>query len=129
MQGHPGGIPIRPEMMEYTPILCDWKEYIFHRGSSWDAQSLSGCGIIPGGKENDKARQVVFFTPLNPFGNAPDEEKPHDNFTVPQKVHHTTCWKHNHDAEKWIKLSRPQDQGVQFWQTKSFAIISARRLH
>ena len=46
------------------------------------------------------------------------------NYTVPQKVHNTTHWKHNQDAVHWIKLSRAQDQGVQFWQTKSFAIIT-----
>ena len=43
------------------------------------------------GKENDKARHVVFFTPLNPFCDDPDEETLHDDHTVPQKVHHQTC--------------------------------------
>ena len=83
-----------------------------------------GSGLIPGGKENDKARQTVFFTPLHPFGNNPDEEKPLDDDIVPQKVHHKIYWKHNQDAVHWIKLPRAQDQGLQFWQTKSFAIIT-----
>ena len=60
-----------------------------------------GSGLIPGGKENDKARQAVFFTPLDPFGNDPHEEKPHDEYTVPQKEHYKTHWKHNQDAENW----------------------------
>ena len=90
----------------------------------WNTQSILESGIIPGGKENDKARQAVFCTPLNPFGNDPDEEKPHDDHTVPQKVHYQTCWKHNQDAVCWIKSSRAQDQGLQFWHTKSFAIIT-----
>ena len=42
---------------------------------------------IPGGQENFKARQAVFFTPLNPFGDDPDEEKPHGDHIVLQKVH------------------------------------------
>ena len=67
---------------------------------------------------------AVFFTPLNPFGNDPDEEKPHGDHTVPQKVHYQTYWKHDQDAENWIKLSRAQDQGLQFWQTKSFALVT-----
>ena len=71
-----------------------------------------------GRKESDKARQAVFFTPLNPFGNDPDQEKPH------QKVHYQIYWKHNQDAVYWIKLSIAQDQGLQFWQTKSFVIIT-----
>ena len=80
-----------------------------------------GSGILLGGKENDKA---VFFTPLNPFGNDPDEEKSHNDYTVPQKVHYKTNWKHNQDAVLWITLSRAQDQGLRFWQTKSFAIVT-----
>ena len=32
-------------------------------------------------------------------------------------------WKRNQDAVYWIKLSRAQDQGLQFWQTKSLAVI------
>ena len=34
--------------------------------------SILGSGLIPGGIENDKVRQAVFFTPLYPFGNDPD---------------------------------------------------------
>ena len=49
--------------------------------SSWEAQSVLGSGLILGGKENDKSRQAVFFTLLDPFGNIPDEEKPHDDHT------------------------------------------------
>ena len=71
-----------PCVMGYTIIPCDWKEYIFHKGSSCDAQSVLVSGLIPGGKENDKSRQTVFITPLDPFGNNPDEEKPHDDYTI-----------------------------------------------
>ena len=70
-QGHSGGIPISPELMNYTFIPHKWKEYIFHRGISWNFQSILVSGIIPGGKENDKARRAFFFTPLNPFGDDP----------------------------------------------------------
>ena len=59
-------------------------------------------GIIPGGKDNDKARQAVFFTPLKTFGNDQDEEEPHDDCTVPRKVHYQTSWKRNQGAKNWI---------------------------
>ena len=61
---------------------------------------------------------------MDPFGNDPEEEKPHDDHTVLQIVHYPTYWKYNQDAVFWIKSSRAQDQGLQFWQTKSFAIIT-----
>ena len=39
-QGHSGGIPISPEIMRYTLIPYNWKEYLYHRGSSWVFQSV-----------------------------------------------------------------------------------------
>ena len=97
IQGHSGGFPIKPEMLGYTIILDDWKESFFQRRSSWDAPSLLGSGLIPGGKENDKSRQAVFFTP-----------QPHDDNADPQKVHYKTFWKHNQDAVYWIKFPEPK---------------------
>ena len=70
-----------------------------------------------------KARQAVFLTPTNPLGNDPDEE-PHDDYTVPQKILHVTRWKHNKNAVYCVRLSKAQDQGLEFWQTKSFAIMT-----
>ena len=60
--------------MEYIRIPYKWKEYIFHRGCSSSIQSIRENGLIPGGKESDKGRQTIFFTPLNPFGGDSDEE-------------------------------------------------------
>ena len=41
-----------------------------------------------------------------------------------KKVHFHSHWKRNQDAVHWIKLSRAQDRGLQFSQTRSFAIIT-----
>ena len=79
--------------------------------------------MIPGGKESDKGRETVFFTPLNPFGGDDDEEEHRDDYTVPQKVHYHSHWKHNQDAVCWVKLSRAKGQRLQFLQTKSHAIM------
>ena len=83
-----------------------------------------GNGWIPGRKEKDKARQPVFPTPTNPFGNDLEEEELHDDYTVPQKVLYVTRWKHDQNAVHCVRLSRAQDQGLEFWQTKSFAIMT-----
>ena len=34
IQGHSSGIPIMPELMGYTSVPCNWKDFIFHRGCS-----------------------------------------------------------------------------------------------
>ena len=74
IQGHSGGIPIGPEMMNFTLVAYNWKEHIYHRGNSWNFQSILVSGIIPGGKENDKARQAVLCKILNLFGNDQEEK-------------------------------------------------------
>ena len=39
--------------------------------------------------EDEKVRQedTIFFAPLNPFGDNPDEEEPSDDLSKPRKVH------------------------------------------
>ena len=48
-----------------------------------------------GRKEDDRARQSVFCTALNPFGQVPEEGEPHFDYTVPQKQSFETQWKRN----------------------------------
>ena len=105
----------------------------FHRGCSWNVQSKLGSGLIPGGKESDKARQAVFFTPLNPSWWK-SKRRTQWYYDVPQKVHYHSHWKRNQDAGCWIKLAKHKIWDS-FWQTKSFTIITrnpqscAKRLH
>ena len=88
--------------MVYGFVPRNWKRYVIHRGLSWNVRSILGTGLVPGGKEEDKARQAVSLTPTNLFGNAPGEEAPHDDYTVPQKVPYVTRWKHDHNAVQWV---------------------------
>ena len=48
------------------------------------------------------------------FGHDREEEEPHDNFTVPQKAASVTKWKNNENAVCWVRLSKAQDQGLEF---------------
>ena len=36
-------------------------------------------------------------------------------------MHYHSSWKSNQDAVDWVKLSRAQEEGLRFWQTKSHA--------
>ena len=74
--------------------------------------------------EDEKAKKEDRpFTPLNPFGDNPDEEEPCDDLSKHRKVHYHSKWKTRQDAVYWINLARAQDKGLQFWQTRSHAII------
>ena len=37
-----GGLPLSPELMKYTLVPCDWKKYLYHRGSQWCFSVYSG---------------------------------------------------------------------------------------
>ena len=100
-----------------------WKEFLFHRGCSYDVTSILKSGLIAAGRESKEGRQTIFFTPLHPFEDNPDEEVPGDDPSKPRKVHHHSKWKSRQDAVYWINLARAQDKGLQFWQTRSRAII------
>ena len=124
IQGHSGGIAVDPNSMGYFLISQQWKKHLYQRGLSWTYQSALEHGLIPGGKEKDKARQAVFLTLTNPSGNDPEEERAHGDLTVPQKGPSITSWKPTQNAVFWVRLSEAEDLGLEFWQTKSFAIMT-----
>ena len=48
----------------------------------------------------------------------------HGDLTVPQKGPSITSWKPTQNAVFWVRLSEAEDLGLEFWQTKSFAIMT-----
>ena len=55
-----------------------------------------------GRKRDRHSSTSSLFRAFEFCGNDPDEEKPHNDFSVPQKVHFKAHWKHNQDAVYWI---------------------------
>ena len=46
-----------------------------------------------------------------------------DDFTEPRMEHYRCKWRPSQDAVYWVNLARAQDEGLQFWQTRSDAIV------
>ena len=109
--------------MSHVAIPYKLKEFLFHRGCSVHVTSILKSGLIAGRRESKEGRLTIFFTPLNPFGNNPDEEEPSDDLSKPRKVHCHSKGKNYQDAVHWINLARAQDKGLRFWQTRSHAVI------
>ena len=116
-----GGNMIASQLMGHVIIRHNWKEFVFHRDCSFNINSILESGLIAGGRESKEGRQTIFFTPLTLFEENPDEEAFGDDLS--RKVHDHSIWEHGQDVVNWVKLSRAQDQGFGFWQTKSNAII------
>ena len=116
IQGCTGGNMIAPELMCHVTIPYQWKELPV-------SSRILTSGLVAGGRESKEGRQTIFFAPLNPFGDSPDEEETGDDLSKPRKIHYHSKWKARQDAVYWINLARAQDKGPQLWQTRSHAVI------
>ena len=83
--------------------------------------SIIHSGLIAGGKDTKEGRQTVFFTAEDPKSDSQKEE--YQEVSKPRMVQYKTKWKVFHDAIWWINLRTAQDEGLEFWQTRSNAII------
>ena len=63
MQGYTGGEMIEPETMGHVLILFKWKQFVFHRGCSFNLKSTLGAGLNAGERGGHESRHTVFFTP------------------------------------------------------------------
>ena len=66
-------------------------------------------------------RRFFFSTSPDPMSKEPDEE--YQYLLRPRKVHNMSNWEVTQDAIYWINLRQAQDKGLQFWQTRSHAVI------
>ena len=90
IQGHNGWNMKAPELMGHVATPFEWKEFLFHRGCSFNVTSILKTRLIAGGRESKQGRQAIFFTPLNPFGDNPDEEQPSDDHLSKPRKFSTT---------------------------------------
>ena len=72
---------IAPELMGHVPIPFNWKEFVFHRGCSFNLET----GLIKGGKGTKEGRHTIFFTLFNAFGENSDEEEHSDDISLDQE--------------------------------------------
>ena len=128
IQGHSGGIIISPRLMNYVMNPYRWKQFIYHVGRARDQYSVAEAGLVAGGKERKEGRQMIFFTPLDPFNSDANEAEPITDVKKPRKVHYQIRWRSEQDAMYWIYLFTAQDAGLEFWQTGSNAIITYQSL-
>ena len=105
-QRHTGGNVIAPELMGHVAIPFKWKEFLFYRGCSFDVTSILKSGLIAEERESKEGRQTIFFTPLNLFGDNPDEEELSEDFCeMRTKVLQQTTQNHRASGNRCEVLS------------------------
>ena len=77
---------------------------------------------MPEEKKQKKEDKPPFYT-TQPFRERRRRRSSSWRPVSPKKCSYYSNWKHDQDVVYWVKLSRVQDQGLRFWQTKSHAII------
>ena len=107
IQGHSGNNLVDPTVQDNVLLLEVFTEYIFHVGNVSEIYSLVNSGMITGGKGLEGERQSVFFITVNPMDND-------------QSMEEIRC---NLDKPTLIDLKLAQKKGLQFYQTRSHAIV------
>ena len=58
---------IESEMMGHVLRPLNRKEFVFHRGCSFNLKSILGAELIAEGREGRESRHTIFFTPFEPM--------------------------------------------------------------
>ena len=117
-----GGNLMAPELMGHVAIPQKRKEFLFHRGCLFNVTSILKAGLIAGGRESKEGRHTIFFTPLNPFGDNPDEEE-----RWPIKIEKNTPLQQveEHSGRRLLRqFSTSTRERLRFWQTTSHDVIA-----
>ena len=97
-------------------------EYIYHFGCAVSLHSITNSGLIAGGQNSSRERRTVFFTAVNPM-NRNHKDPQELDLTKPRLAHYKQKWKRHQDTENWVDIQLAQRKGLQFYQTRSNAII------
>ena len=90
-------------------------------GSSWDLNYFCSAGLITGGRNAKTGRQKYFLTAVDPLDTrmtTPRVEEGH-----PRMLQYKLKLRAAYDTVCWFDLRSAQNKGLEFWQTKSNAIV------
>ena len=122
LQGHSERNLIDPALQDNVIIHSNFFQYFYHVGCAFNLHFIISSGLIPGGQSSIK-RQTVFFLPIDPRDTS--HKDPDDiDLNVPRHAQYLhKAWKRHQDAVYWVDINLAIKKGLQFYQTRSNAII------
>ena len=117
IEGHSGGEQIIPALQDNALLPSDFAEYIYHVGSFYDMHSLIRSGLIPGGEDDKKGRQTVFFTTVNPMSLHVHKQRDYD-VTKPRIAVYIK-WKIHQNTVYWTNLDGCLEEGIDVLTNKT----------
>ena len=122
LQGHSGRNFIDPSLQDNVVIPSNFFQYIYHIGCAFNLHFIINSGLTPGGQNSSK-RQTVFFLPVDPMDKSLKDPDDID-LNVPRHAQYLhNAWKRHQDAVFWVDINLAIKKGLQFYQTRSNAII------
>ena len=122
LQVHSGRNPIDPSLQDYVWIPKNFFEYIYHIGCAISSHSITNSGLTAGGQKSSRDRQTVFFTAVNPMHK--DQRDPQElDLIEPRLASYKQKWKVPQDTVYWVDIQLAQRKGLNFYLTRSNAII------
>ena len=123
IQGHAGST-LNPALQDNVLLPEGFTEYVYQVGNGKELRSTVNHGLIRGGVSLRTGRQAVFFTIVNPMDNQDGVGRNPmrlvtSNNRVIQKYLETLL----QNTVFWCNLNLAQQRGLQFYQTRSNAVI------
>ena len=122
IQGRSGGKHINLTLQDNLLLPSDFASTSHHVWNFHDTHPIIQSGLIPSGKDVKKGRHAVFFTAVNPTFIDHCRERDYD-VTKPRIAVYKHKWKIHQNTVYWCNLMVAQSKGLQFYQTRSNAII------
>ena len=113
---------IDPSLQDNVIIQSGFFQHIYHIGCAFNLHSIINNGLIPGGQDLSR-RQTVFFLPIDPRDES--HKDPDDiDLNAPRHAQYLhTAWQRHQDAVYWVDVNLAIEKGLQFYQSRSNAII------
>ena len=122
IHGHSGST-INPALQDNVLLPDGFTEYIHHVGNGKELRSRVTHGLIPGGVSLRTGRQAVFFTIVNPMDNQDGLGETLCDLSQARIAPCKNTWKQFQDTVFWCNLKFAQQRGLQFYQSRSNAVI------
>ena len=115
---------VNPALQDNVLLPEGFTENVFHVGNGKELRSIVNHGVIPGGVSLRTGRQAVCFTIVIPMDNQ-DWLRGNPMRLVTSKNRATQKYfgKRLQNTVFWCNLKLAQQRGLQFYQTRSNAVV------
>ena len=123
IQGHSGESAVDPALQDTFLIPKRFTEYRYHVGNANELNSIIRNGLLPGGTSLKRGREAVLFTTVNPMEHGYGLGKTPCELTKLKVMPYKNTWKRFQNTVFWCSLKLAQQRGLQFYQTRSRAVV------